>query len=178
MESNNLKNKTKQKISGGMKFFLIVLTIYFISALFNIEVTETAFANFLRMIWKIVPILIFVFFVMILINLYFTEERIKKYFGRRSGIKGWIYTIISGVLISGPPCTLYPLLGELKKHGMKNSLLAVFLYNRNVKIPFIPVMIYYFGLVATVIMPFYIIVFSILNGILVEKIAGQSKSKR
>jgi len=177
MEFNNIENKPKQKFSGGMKFFLIVLIAYFIIALFNAEAVEIALMNFLRMIWKIIPILMVVFFAMILINLYFTEKRIKKYLGQQSGIKGWIYAIISGILISGPPYVLYPLLGELKKHGMKNSLLAVFLYNRNVKIPFIPVMIYYFGLLFTIIISFYIIAFSILNGVLVEKFTGQLKDK-
>jgi len=177
MEFNNIKNKPKKKNSGGIKFFLIALIVYGISFLFNAEITKTAFANFLQMIWKIIPILMVVFFFMVLINLYFTEERIKKYFGRQSGVKSWIYAIISGILISGPPYILYPLLGELKKHGMKNSLLAVFLYNRNVKIPFIPVMIYYFGLGFTVIMSFYIIAFSILNGVLVEKIAKPPRNK-
>ena len=178
MEFNNIKNKPKQKFSGGIKFFLIVLVVYFIIALFNAEAVEIALMNFLRMIWKIIPILMVVFFAMILINLYFTEKRIKKYFGQQSGIKGWIYAIISGILISGPPYVLYPFLGELKKHGMKNSLLAVFLYNRNVKIPFIPVMIYYFGLGFVIIISFYIIAFSILNGVLVEKFAGQTRNKR
>ncbi len=162
-----VKNKSKKKLSGGMKFFLAVLVIYFIFALFDVEAVKMAMINFLQMIWKIIPILLIVFLAMILINLYFTKERTEKYFGNQSGIKGWIYAIVSGILISGPPYVLYPLLGELKKHGMKNSLLAVFLYNRNVKIPFVPVMVYYFGLTFTVIMSFYIIFFSILNGVLV-----------
>ena len=177
MESNTIKNKPKQKISGGIKFFLAVLIVYFIVALFNAETVKIAFLNFLQIIWKIIPILTIVFLAMVLINLYFTKERTEKYFGQQSGIRGWIYVVISGILISGPPYTLYPFLGELKKHGMKNSLLAVFLYNRNVKIPFIPVMIYYFGLGFTVIMSFYIIAFSILNGVLVEKFVNLLNKK-
>lgn len=172
---NNKQNKPKQKISGGTKFFLAVLVVYFITDLFNNTVAETAFLNFLRMIWRITPLLVIVFLAMVLINIYFTKERTKKYFGCQSGIRGWTYAMISGILISGPPYVLYPFLGELKKHGMKNSLLAVFLYNRNVKIPFIPVMIYYFGLSFTIIMSFYIIAFSILNGVLVGKFTSLSK---
>jgi hypothetical protein len=45
-----------------------------------------------------------------------------------------------------PPYLLYPMLAEFQMHGAKNSLLAAFLYKRNVKIHFLPVMIYYFGL--------------------------------
>ena len=56
---------------------------------------------------------------------------------------------------------------------MRNSLLAVLLYNRNVKIPFIPAMIYYFGLKFTVFISLYIIIFSVLNGKLIEALAGE-----
>lgn len=154
----------KKKLSGGMKFLIIVVLIYLVIGLFNFSVAWNSFLDFLQMSLKIVPILVIVFVVMALVNLYFTKERIGKYLGAESGFKGWIYAIVSGILVSGPPYVLYPLLGELKKDGMKDSLVAVFLYNRNVKIPFIPVMIYYFGLNFTVVLSLYIIIFSILNG--------------
>ncbi len=162
---NKLK---KNKISGGVKFLMIVLVIYSIVALLNFSIAKDAFFDFLLMFIKIVPLLCFVFIIMIFVNLYFTKDRTKKYLGARSGIRGWIYAMISGILVSGPPYILFPLLGELKKQGMKNSLLAVFLYNRNVKIPFLPAMIYYFGFGFTVISSFYIIIFSILNGKIIE----------
>jgi uncharacterized membrane protein YraQ (UPF0718 family) len=93
---------------------------------------------------------------------------IIKYLGQEAGLKGWLLAIIGGILVSGPPYILFPLLKDLKKKGMSNALLAVFLYNRNVKIPFFPVMIYYFGLTYTVIISFYIIIFSIFNGLLIN----------
>ncbi len=155
------------KISGGTKFLIIILALYSVIAFFNFSIVKSAFSDFSLMFVKIVPVLIIVFIVMVLVNLYFTKERIGKYLGAESGIKGWLYAIVSGILVSGPPYVLFPLLGELKKGGMKNSLSAVFLYNRNVKIPFIPVMIYYFGFNFTIIISLYIILFSILNGKLV-----------
>ncbi|MCD4693857.1 hypothetical protein K8R62_00675, partial [bacterium] len=78
-----------------------------------------------------------------------------------------------GVLISGPPYVLFPLLGDLKKKGMSNSLIAVLLYNRNVKITFIPVMIYYFGLEFTVIISILIILFSVPNAWLVAHLSQE-----
>ena len=163
---NKLENKNK--IGGGIKFLIVVLVIYLIIALLNFSIARDAFSNFLLMFIKIIPILGIVFIMMIFINLYFTKKRTEKYLGAKSGIKGWIYAIISGILISGPPYILFPLLGELKKQGVKNSLLAVFLYNRNVKIPFLPVMIYYFGFSFTVILSLYIIIFSVLNGKIIK----------
>lgn len=171
MENENGKSK---KSNGGMKLFLIVLALYFIVGIFNIQLAKEAAFNFFYMLIKIIPILFIVFIVMIGVDIYFTKDRTKKFVGDESGIKGWIYAIISGILISGPPYILYPLLGNLKKRGMKNSLLAALLYNRNIKIPFIPVMIYYFGIKFTMVISVYIIIFSIFNGILVSVIVKKS----
>jgi len=67
------------------------------------------------------------------------------------------------------------MLGELKKHGARNGLIAAMLYNRNVKIYFLPAIIYYFNLRYAVILSIYIILFSILNGILLEFIVSENE---
>jgi len=71
----------------------------------------------------------------------------------------------------------YPLLADLKEKGMKNSLIATFLYNRAIKIPLIPITIYYFGIKLTIILTIYMIIFSIINGILVGKSLTLKKMK-
>ncbi|MEA2006903.1 MAG: permease [Patescibacteria group bacterium] len=156
----------KQKIGGGTKFLMAVLILYAVMALSNFQFASEAFLSFLHMLVRIIPILMVVFFVMMGINLYFIPERVKKYLGHGSGLSGWLYAIIFGILISAPPYIFFPLLGRLKERGMKNSLIAVILYNRNVKIPFLPVMVFYFGLSFTVAVSVFIIFFSILNGLL------------
>lgn len=163
---NNLKTK---KFSGGMKFFFGVLLFYFVLFFIDGGIAKQSLINFVLMIKKIFPLLLIVFLIMILINLFFTKERTLKYLGGDSGIKSWFYAAFVGVLISGPSYVLYPMLGDLKKKGVRDSLLAVFLYNRNVKIPFLPALVYYFGLKYAIVLSFYIIVFSILNGLLVAK---------
>ena len=160
----------RNKINGGIKFLIIVLILYLVISLFNFSMAKNAFLNFLTMFIKIIPILCIVFIIMILVNLFFTKQRVAKHLGKDSGIIGWLYAIISGILVSGPPYILFPLLGDLKKGGMKNSLVAVFLYNRNVKIPFLPVMVYYFGLNFTIILSLYIVIFSILNGKIIGRL--------
>jgi len=147
--------------------------VYLLLAFFDFSFAREAFLNFLSMLVRIIPILGVVFVIMVFTNLFFTKERMDKYLGAGSGKKGWVYAIISGIIVSGPPYVLYPLLGELKKRGMKDSLLAAFLFNRNVKIPFLPVMIFYFGLSFTVIISVYIILFSVLNGVVVSKLSAK-----
>jgi len=162
----------RAKIKFSTKLFLGTILIYLIVAVFNFSLAQEAFINFLSMLVRIIPVLLIVFIIMIFTNLYFTKERANKYLGKNSGLKGWFYAMISGIIISGPPYILYPLLGEMKRKGVKDSLIAVFLFNRNVKIPFIPVMIYYFGLNFTIILSVYIVFFSILNGVIVSKFSS------
>jgi len=173
-----VKEKDRPNInsfSGGKKFLLSILVIYLAVAVFNFHTAEAAVISFLKMFGKIIPILGIVFVAMIAINMFFTRERTDKYLGSKSGIMGWIYAVISGILLLGPPYVIYPLLGQLKKRGMRNAFLAIVLYNRNVKIPFLPPLIYYFGVKYTVVLSIYIIVFSILNGLLLEALLKKFK---
>jgi len=161
-----IKQKIK-KIPGRFKFLFLILFSYIIIFFFSQSLVSEGIEKTYLMLFNIMPMLVVVLIVMTLMNLYIDSGKIKKHFGNKSGIKGWIYSIVVGILIAGPPYILYPMLRDLKNSGMKNSLLAVFLYNRNVKIAYIPVMIYYFGLEFTIIISVAIVVFSILNGMLI-----------
>ncbi|PLX20949.1 permease [Candidatus Parcubacteria bacterium] len=141
--------------------------------LFNPENALLVWINFLGFLKKIIPILVLVLFFMTIVNKFLTEEVIKKHLGESRGLKGFFYTSIAGILISGPPYILYPMLSDFKKKGVTNFHLAVFLYNRNIKIPFIPVMIFYFGLPYTIVVSIYIIVFSYFNGYALEKLVKE-----
>jgi uncharacterized membrane protein YraQ (UPF0718 family) len=185
MNKKNIKNNTKcpegakcpegKKLSGGMKFFLGMVFIYFIIYLFSKYLIIDALIKTIATFLKILPILGIVFIIMIISNLYIKKGNIKKYLGNESGLRGWIFAILAGIFIAGAPYVLYPLLSNLKKQGMSDSLLAVFLYNRNVKIPFFPISVFYFGFTYTVIISLLIIIFSVFNGILVGKMTSEHK---
>jgi len=160
--------KLNLKINTSQKFLLGVLLFYFFVFIFYPSLFFSSLKDFFSILFRIAPLLGIVFGAIFLVNLFVKQKNIQKHFGKDSGIRGWIYAIIAGILISGPPYILYPFLGELKKQGAKNSLLAVFLYNRNVKIPFFPVMVYYFGMKYTIIVSSLIVLFSILNGLLID----------
>jgi uncharacterized membrane protein YraQ (UPF0718 family) len=153
-----------KKTSAGVKFLFGVIAVYVVAAFFDFELFLTGLKQTGLMFWRLIPILLLVLGIMFAINKFVKTDRIKKHLGEESGWKGWVWAMITGILISGPPYILFPLLQELKEKGMKNSLIAVFLYNRNVKIPFFPVMVYYFGLAFTIIISVYIIVFSVFSG--------------
>jgi len=168
----NNQKKSEKKIGGNAKFLFLVIFIYGMTALFNPALVIEALHGFVMMLEKVIPILAFVFVILMTVNLFLKPAYIGKLLGAESGAKGWAYAVVAGMLISGPPYILFPLMREFKENGARNSLLAVFLYNRNVKIQFIPAMILYFGMKYTVILSIYIILFSLAGGKLTEYFAG------
>ena len=166
------EERKKPRLAGRWKFLLLVITLYLLTGWLDPDLAKTALLGFVGMLRKVLPILAMVFVILLLINLLLKPEQIKDHLGQDAGPKAWFYAVIGGILISGPPFILYPMLAEFKKHGARNDLIAVFLYNRNVKIPFLPVMAYYFGLRYTVIVSLLIILFSLLNGFILGRLAS------
>ena len=139
--------------------FLVYPPIFWKSFLFSLDV-------FL----KILPILLFVFITMFIFNLFLDLNIIKKFVGKESGWKGWLVSILVGILSSGPIYLWYPLVADLREKGMRTSLVSCFLYKLSVKSPLFPLMIFYFGLGFTIIFNLLIIAFSIISGLIVEKL--------
>jgi uncharacterized membrane protein YraQ (UPF0718 family) len=162
-----------QEINNGQKFMITIGLVYLFVYFLNKDYALKAFNNFGDMIFKVIPAIILVFVVMFLVNLFVTPKVIKKYLGKSSGSKGVLYSLLASSFITAPPYILFPLLRDLKRSGMKDSLIATFLYNRNVQISFIPIMIFYFGFKYTLVISFYIIIFAVLNGLIIGKIMKQ-----
>jgi len=164
----NTKSDVPRKLSGRVKFLLVMIAVYAAAAIFNQKAVVQALNYFRNILLEVIPVLALVFVILFLSNLFLKPERIRQYLGRDSGLLGWFYAIIGSIVITGPPYIIYPMLGEMQKHGARNALIAAILYNRNVKIHFLPAMVYYFGLRYTVVLSVFIIVFSILNGKILE----------
>ena len=165
-----------EKISGKWIFLIIVTVFYVFLALINFDMAEIAITQCFLLVWKILPFFVLVFFFLLVSNLYLNSERIIKLFGENVGYKGWFISIVAGILSTGPIYMWYPLLSDLKDKGMQDAFIAAFLYNRAVKIPLMPIMIYYFGLIFTLIFAVYIILFSVINGLIVHKFLNFKKT--
>ena len=109
-------------------------------------------------------VLIFIF------NYVLSDQKIKKYLTGKLSWKKYFLTICLGILSSGPIYVWYPFLADLKEQGFKNGLISVFLYNRAVKLPLIPVLIYCFSLKFVILITSLMIIFSIINGIIIDKL--------
>ena len=168
--------KNLRNLPNAIKFMFFMVGVYLLLAIFDLPQTLANLQNFWRTLISLVPILLLVFSVIFLVNLFLKPEVIKRHLGHDSGLKGWFYASIASIFIVSPPYVIFPLLGELKAHGMKYSLIAVFLSNRNVSPAFLPVTAYYFGLPFTVIISCYILLFSVFAGLVMGQVMGNTRN--
>ncbi|MCF7795503.1 hypothetical protein K9M42_00200 [Patescibacteria group bacterium] len=149
-------------------FLIFVIFIYLIFFIFNKSIFFTSLDFLKNTLIKILPAFAFVFVLMFLSNYFIDRKFIIKHF-ENSGIKKWIFIILGGILSTGPIYIWYPLLKDLRTKGFSNGIIACFLYNRGIKLPFIPIAIYYFGLKYIVILTLLMIIFSIIQGLIINK---------
>jgi uncharacterized membrane protein YraQ (UPF0718 family) len=153
---------------GKIYFLIFILFAYLILFFYNKSLFLKSLDNFWHLFKRLIFPLILVYFLMFLTNLLVTNKFITKHF-QGSNIKKWFFVIVGGILSSGPIYMWYPLLAELRKKGLSYGLIACFLYNRAIKIPLLPVLIYYFGLKYVIVLTIVMIFASILQGLIVEK---------
>jgi uncharacterized membrane protein YraQ (UPF0718 family) len=158
-----------QALGNKWVFLALSVGIYLAAGLVNPGLGAAAFWKFLEIVVTVVPVFLLVFGMMVLANMYLTADRITGYLGDGSGLKGWVFAIGGGILSSGPVYMWYPLLSDLREKGMRDSLIAAFIYNRAVKIPLLPVMVLYFGWAFTLVLSVLMVIFSVINGLLVER---------
>jgi len=108
-------------------------------------------------------------------NYFIKPSFLVKIMGKKSGVLGWIIAIITGIISTGPIYMWYPLLADLKKKGVRQGLIATFLYNRAIKIPLLPMIILYFGLPYTIILTIVMMIISVIQGLIIEKLVGVKK---
>ena len=123
---------------AGWYFLLIVAVIFIITAFLKPDSINPTLQFFFSIIIKIIPVLILIFVLMALINYFVSPKKLVNYIGKSAGIKRWVVAIVTGIISTGPIYMWYPLLSELKQHGVSNGFIAAFLYNRAIKIPLMP----------------------------------------
>jgi len=157
------------EINKGWYFLGIVILFYVITGVFNLNLIFKSFIFTLKIIKNIIPVFIIVFSLLVFVNYYINPKTIAKYLGKSSGIKRWFFAVIGGIISTGPIYMWYPMLKELRNHGVNYGFISTFLYNRAVKPALIPLLIFYFGLKFTIILTGVMIVMSVLQGIIFEK---------
>ncbi len=161
-----MKNKIQFK---GLMFLYVIIFLYIIILLVDNTQAILALSEAAKILYKLIPIFIFIILVTALVNYFLKPKLIVKHLGEDSGVKGILYAIIAGIVSHGPMYAWYGMISELREHGLKDELLIIFFYSRAIKIPMLPFMIGIFGISFTIIISIYIVIFAIIQGKIVNK---------
>ncbi len=159
-----------EKSNFGWYFLASVLVLYLVFYFVSPEKIFSSITFFFSLLLKLIPIFVLVFVLLALADYFVKPSLLARYMGRGSGLKGWIISIFAGIISTGPIYMWYPLLNEMQKYGMRNGLIATFLYTRAIKIPLFPILILYFGLNYTIVLSITIILAAPIQGLLTEKL--------
>ena len=78
--------------------------------------------------------------------------------------------VVSGILSVGAIYIWFPVLKEMIDKGVKHGLIAVFLYNRGIKLQWMPVLALYFSVKFIIVLTLVMLLASLLQGVIIEKI--------
>ena len=163
----NKKSISSPKVSG--RYFLpLIVAIYLLLFLYNSDAAVEALAASLKILVKLLPILTVVIILLGILNYFLNPKKLANHLGKESGFRGWMIAVAGGILSHGPSYIWFPILSDLRSHGTKSGLIAAFMYVRAIKLPWIPVMIDYFGWPFTLILAFFIIVAGVVQGLLID----------
>ncbi|OQX50383.1 MAG: permease [Epsilonproteobacteria bacterium 4484_20] len=159
-----------KKNRSGLLMLGIVVVSYVVLFSLKPDMTLQALGESLGVLKMIIPILLIVFFLMALISTFIDEKAISKHLGEESGAKGWLLALLGGVLSHGPGYVWYPLLQNLREQGARDGLVIAFIYARAIKIPWLPLMVSYFGWAFTLVYTFYVVLGAYVQGMIVDRL--------
>lgn len=148
----------------GFVFLAFVVFVYLILFILSRENIYRSLRVSGNILVNLIPVLIVVILLTGIASYFFKPKAVSRYLGKESGIRGWFIAALAGILSHGPIYIWYPLLKEFRQKGMRTGLLGVFLYNRAIKIPLLPLLIYYFGTEFTLLLIMWMIAASVAEG--------------
>jgi len=152
----------------GMRFLIIVFVLYIILLITDTTHALSALQKASSILLSLLPLFLLIIILTALINYFLKPKQIIKHFGKDSGAKGVFYAIIGGIISHGPMYAWYGMLQDMRSHGLKDGLIATFMYARAVKLPLLPFMIDLFGLLFTIVMTLYILIAAVLQGKVID----------
>ena len=156
-------------------WFLIVSAIAYIPLFFiKKDMFFSAVSMFWNIIVKIAPVFVLIFVLMALTEYFVPPQFILAHLSGKK-VRAWLFTVVGGILSTGPIYMWYPFLADMRKKGVSYGMIACFLYNRAVKIPLIPIAILYFGLEYIAVLTSVMIAVSLLQGIIIDKLMKSNK---
>jgi len=159
----------KQLQFKGLRFLLLVALVYLFVLIVDSDRLPLIWEEFVAIWGKILPIFVLIILLTTLIHYLLKPKHIIKHLGEESGVMGILYAMIGGILSHGPMYVWYGMLEDMREHGLRDGLIATFLYARAIKLPLLPFMIGLFGMTFTVVINLYILIFAWIQGKIIDK---------
>lgn len=170
MNTKTDKQKNKKAKITGLYLLLLVVSGYVLLYIYFPDKTLEALLKSLSTMVHLLPVFIIVIVLMSVFNALINAQKIAKLLGNESGFKGWFIALVGGVLSHGSSYIWYQMLADLREQKAKDGLIVTFLYARAIKLPWLPLMVSYFGYAFTVLLMIYIIIGALLQGLITEKL--------
>ena len=164
-----MMDRVMKRVGGEWYFLAGVILFCFLIFLFRPVFFSRSLEFFIKIMLQILPIFLLVFVLMALSNLFVNRQTVAAYL-RKPGVKKWLFVIIAGILSTGPIYVWYPLLAEFREKGVGYGYLATFLYNRAIKIPLLPMAVFYFGMKYVIVLTALMVLFSVFQGLLISQL--------
>lgn len=163
--------KQKQQTINGRYMLPLVILLYLLLYYYYPDQTAQALAKSGATVLHLAPVLLMIIVLMALFAALMSAKKIARLLGRQSGIRGWSLAVTGGILSHGSSYLWYQMLADLREQNVKDALIVTFLCTRTIKLPWLPLMVSYFGSVFTILLVFYIIIGALIQGLIVEKIS-------
>lgn len=171
MSDRQAKAGKTQLLSASWIFFAATVLLYAAVYFYNADLFAESWAFFAKSLKEILPVFVFVYVLMVVVNRYVTRDFVLKHL-RGRGPLVWLYFILGGIVSTGPIYMWYPLLGDLRKNGVTNAQIACFIYNRSIKPTWLPVMVAYFGLTFVVVTTGLMVLLSLVQALIIWLLVG------
>ena len=165
-------------IPTAWKFFTFVVVGFLILWGIAPSLAIGAITKAVLLLKKMYVSLILVFVFMYLFNIFVTDKVIKKHLHGKVGIQKYLIVSVIGILSSGPIYMWFAYLSSMKKQGMNDGLISIFLYTRAIKIPLLPLMVQYFSLKVTIVITILIFISSFINAAFVNLLNNQQSHEK
>lgn len=125
--------------------------------------------------FSVTLLIISVFGLVGLLQVWISRELIVRLLGREAGIKGLLIAALCGTLLIGPAYIIFPLLMSIQKQGARWAVITIVLTSYAVKLQMIPVEVGFLGWPFSLARALITIALAIPTGLLVEALMERRK---
>ena len=150
--------------------WLLVATIllYCLAFLLSPERARLALNSATITFLSVLLLIIAVFCLVGLLQIWISRDQIVHLLGREGGIKSLVIAALCGTLLIGPAYIIFPLLMEIQKRGARWAVITIVLTSYAVKVQMIPIEVGFLGWPFTLGRALITIALAIPTGLLVE----------